>query len=421
MLPEVNLNPVTREDVDRIAGWLSDTEVSSRWFGHYACGDPVHRGYEPSIMLESSDSMWEQVFLLDQNRLIFSIYSEETGHIGECQLLCDGKGGGELSLLIGRRDVWHKGYGTSAMLELLELTFESRRLEKAWVQVSPDNKPALGLFRKLGFKSSKKTASCSVSGTFDPLILEMQAASFNFCSSDLDTETWIPTVTVSGLTGSGSENIAKKLAEISGARLVGTDEINKLISERLKCSTGEISDLEHSHRSRFSRWVREVADNWEFSGGMVEAVDWVYADKYWMPDNHPYVNREQYRNSAKAVIGEIVRDYPSVLHGPGLNAVLPNNLPSVKILVSAPVAWREHIVSRDESIPLNMAAKVIQKRDKETSFRANSLFCSDIDNHFEFDLIINNDRFSIDQLRQALKLASPPSIDFENRLAKQPN
>jgi len=154
---------------------------------------------------------------------------------------------------------------------------------------------------------------------------------------------------------------------------------------------------------------------------MVDAVDWVYADKYWMPDNHPYVNREQYRNSAKAVIGEIVRDYPSVLHGPGLNAVLPNNLPSVKILVSAPVAWREHIVSRDESIPLNMAAKVIQKRDKETSFRANSLFCSDIDNHFEFDLIINNDRFSIDQLRQALKLASPPSIDFENRLAKQPN
>ena len=81
MLPEVNLNPVTREDVDRIAGWLSDTEASSRWFGHYACGDPVHRGYEPSIMLESSDSMWEQVFLLDQNRLIFSIYSEETGHI----------------------------------------------------------------------------------------------------------------------------------------------------------------------------------------------------------------------------------------------------------------------------------------------------------------------------------------------------
>ena len=116
MLPEVNLNPVSREDVDRIAGWLSNTEVSSRWFGHYACGDPVHRGYEPSIMLESSDSMWEQVFLLDQNRLIFSIYSEETGHIGECQLLCDGKGGGELSLLIGRRDVWHKGYGTSAML-----------------------------------------------------------------------------------------------------------------------------------------------------------------------------------------------------------------------------------------------------------------------------------------------------------------
>jgi hypothetical protein len=77
---------------------------------------------------------------------------------------------------------------------------------------------------------------------------------------------------------------------------------------------------------------------------MVDAVDWVYAGKYWMPDDHPYARREQYRNAVKAVIGEIVRDYPVVLHGPGFNAVLPDNLPSVNILVTAPVKWREHIV-----------------------------------------------------------------------------
>ena len=62
MLPIVQLRHVTRNDVQRIARWLADDEVSSRWFGHYACGDPVHRGYEPSLMLGASTEDWVRVF-----------------------------------------------------------------------------------------------------------------------------------------------------------------------------------------------------------------------------------------------------------------------------------------------------------------------------------------------------------------------
>ena len=58
MLPEVTLKEVVREDVYRVAWWLEDEEVSSRWFGHYSCGDPVHRGYEPAGMLEASAADW---------------------------------------------------------------------------------------------------------------------------------------------------------------------------------------------------------------------------------------------------------------------------------------------------------------------------------------------------------------------------
>ena len=42
MLPEVTLRGVSRDDVDRIAWWLEDRELSTRWLGHYGCGDPVH-------------------------------------------------------------------------------------------------------------------------------------------------------------------------------------------------------------------------------------------------------------------------------------------------------------------------------------------------------------------------------------------
>ena len=38
MLPIVQLRHVTRDDVQRIARWLSDDEVSSRWFGHLFIG-----------------------------------------------------------------------------------------------------------------------------------------------------------------------------------------------------------------------------------------------------------------------------------------------------------------------------------------------------------------------------------------------
>ena len=62
MLPTVTLQGVSRDDVDRIGWWLQDDEISSRWFGHYACGDPVHRGYDPEHMLEAGQSEWDRVF-----------------------------------------------------------------------------------------------------------------------------------------------------------------------------------------------------------------------------------------------------------------------------------------------------------------------------------------------------------------------
>ena len=154
MNPEIALNEVSREDVYRIARWLEDENVSSRWFGHYACGDPVHRGYEPDQMLAASESEWDRVLRMDPHRVIFSIYRVvENGddHIGECQILLDGRVGAELSVLIGRKDLWHRGYGTTAVMTLLDQVFSFYRLDRAWVSVPEDNTAALGLFEKLGF------------------------------------------------------------------------------------------------------------------------------------------------------------------------------------------------------------------------------------------------------------------------------
>ena len=94
MLPEVTLKSVSRDDVDRIAWWLQDEDLTSRWFGHYGADDPVHPGYDPNHMLEASDWEWRRTFG-DSRRSIFSIYNTVDEHVGECQVQLDGEGGAE--------------------------------------------------------------------------------------------------------------------------------------------------------------------------------------------------------------------------------------------------------------------------------------------------------------------------------------
>ena len=86
MLPEITLRDITAKDVDRIALWLEDEEVSNRWFG-YAGTDPLHRGYDPVLMQMASESEWDLVFRGDPQLLVSTIYSENDERIGECQMV----------------------------------------------------------------------------------------------------------------------------------------------------------------------------------------------------------------------------------------------------------------------------------------------------------------------------------------------
>ena len=209
MLRSVILKPVSRMDVSRVAAWLRDDEVSSRWFGHYACGDPVHRGYEPMQMLTASESDWNNVFRLDPRRFIYSVYTDLGEHVGECQASVDDRAGAELSVLIGRKDLWRLGYGTSTVIALLDQVFGFFRLESAWVNVPDDNGPALGLFKKMGFQHSDTRQLCRRpdESLLHGHILTMNDADFQARRSSWDRSAVSPVVTVAGMPGSGSEAV----------------------------------------------------------------------------------------------------------------------------------------------------------------------------------------------------------------------
>ena len=74
----VELRPVTRDDVQRLADWLDDAEVSNAWFGRYTYGDAAHLGYEPKDMIGASQEAWDEVFHdphHEPHRDIFSVYT----------------------------------------------------------------------------------------------------------------------------------------------------------------------------------------------------------------------------------------------------------------------------------------------------------------------------------------------------------
>ena len=152
----VNLKAVRREDIVRLIEWLNDEEVNESWFGRYNYGDVAHLGYEPEKMLSASKSEWEEVFNdphHEPHRDIFSIYTVDGLHIGEGQLSIDeALGDAQISILIGKKDVWHKGYGKATVMALLEHIFDKLNLYRAWVDIPEYNLNAKNLFQQLGFQ-----------------------------------------------------------------------------------------------------------------------------------------------------------------------------------------------------------------------------------------------------------------------------
>ena len=148
----INLQTVTRDDVARIRRWLADEEVCESWFGRYAYGDPAHLGYHPYEMDDVSDGEWDEIFDNPEHRIL-SIYSPEVGHIGEIHIAIEESlGDGQLSVLVGRKDLWHHGYGSAAARRALETAFNEYGLYRVWVDIPEYNQPARNMFAHLGFQ-----------------------------------------------------------------------------------------------------------------------------------------------------------------------------------------------------------------------------------------------------------------------------
>ena len=177
---EVALRPVTRNDVGRIRQWLADEEIAERWFGRYSYGDPAHLGYHPEEMQEASEEDWERVFNDPEHRML-SIYTPQGDHIGEFHVAIEESlADGHISILIGRKDLWHQGYGTAGMRAGLEKAFREWELYRVWVDVPEYNEAALAMCEHLGFihEGTLRKSRPHEGSRFDSVVMGMLATEY---------------------------------------------------------------------------------------------------------------------------------------------------------------------------------------------------------------------------------------------------
>ncbi len=414
MLPEVTLRAVSRDDVDRIAWWLEDEELSSRWFGHYGCGDPVHRGYDPIHMLEAAQLEWERVFA-DASRLILSIYNEGDEHIGESQIILDGKGGAELSVLIGRKDLWHRGYGTSAALQLMDKVFGPLGANRAWVRVPDDNTAALGMFQKLGFAKGEDTELCRRpdGSVFAASVFSIDVASYRLRQpGQPGSEEPLPVITITGLPGSGSRELGEEIARTLGTRFVD-DEIAVDLCRRLACSQAELAAFEGTYRSFWSRLLNAVIVPMEWSatydagyqGFIPDLVD-EYASVLEEP-----ISKQQYVERLSRSVRKFAAQGDVVMHGHASHLFVPTNEPAFNIFVSASAEYRQRRIAGEAGVDSDYAGPLVKQQDREAQATFQNLFGTELADPKYFDVTVNIDRMTIKAAAElvvgALKSGAP--------------
>lgn len=166
---------VTRSDVERVAIWLLDEDVSQSWFGRYSYGDPAHLGYHPEQASKASEEDFQSIFD-DPEHVIFSVVTESNEHIGEAHIAIEESiGGGQISILIGAKEKWHEGYGTAAVKELMREAFEVHHLYHIWADVPIYNEAAHTMFLHLGFthEGTLRQSRPHHGARFDSVILGM--------------------------------------------------------------------------------------------------------------------------------------------------------------------------------------------------------------------------------------------------------
>lgn len=143
-LPKVYLRELTLGDVEDRYQWCLDKEVTN----HLNMPEKY-----PPFSKEETESWIKMCISKTNGYEQKAIVTEEGRHIGWIDLKNIDKLNrhAELGVAIGDKTYWGKGYGFSAMKEMLLWGFNELELNKIWLRVEVDNEKAIKSYKKMGY------------------------------------------------------------------------------------------------------------------------------------------------------------------------------------------------------------------------------------------------------------------------------
>jgi RimJ/RimL family protein N-acetyltransferase len=144
LLPNVQLRELSLNDVEDRYQWSLDKVVTKHL--------NMPNKYPPFSREETLN--WIKMCIDRTNGYEQkAIITEEGKHIGWIDLknIEQLNKHAELGIAIGDKNYWGKGYGLSAMNEMLHWGFYQLELNKIWLRVDIDNKKAIKSYKQIGF------------------------------------------------------------------------------------------------------------------------------------------------------------------------------------------------------------------------------------------------------------------------------
>ena len=137
----LRLRAIERTDIPTFVRWFNDPEV---------------RKYLQMLMPMSlaQEERWFEAQLGDQGRHIFGIEALDGKLIGNIGLESINwkNSNAVLGIVIGEKDYWGQGYGSEAIITLLNFVFTQMNLHRVSLTVYEYNQRALHCYEKCGFK-----------------------------------------------------------------------------------------------------------------------------------------------------------------------------------------------------------------------------------------------------------------------------
>lgn len=144
---KVVLRPLHQGDFQILYKWINDPEIMKLWYGRDKPRSKEWVEKHFTSILEEKDP--SQCWTIEvEGKPIGYIYNtpEKDGDTGEFN------GRIELDILIGEKDEWNKGYGTDALLAMVNHAFSVQKAERVWLTPRSSNPRAIHVYEKVGFK-----------------------------------------------------------------------------------------------------------------------------------------------------------------------------------------------------------------------------------------------------------------------------